>query len=85
MFSAITLVVLETKILSKPPSGFWFLLANVIALVAFVWANTEAFKKFRQPYRGLAITSTAIVAWLLALVITVTLGVNLKFALGGRV
>ncbi|MDO8286009.1 MAG: hypothetical protein Q7T69_13450 [Rhodoferax sp.] len=85
MAGASVLVVLETRILSEPPRGVWFLAMVLLSLGGFLWANAHAFARVESPARVLLAGTLGVAVWLVAVFLVVTIGVNLKFALGGHV
>lgn len=80
------LVFLEARVFSEPPAGFWFFAMLLFALGGFYWANESAFYRIRnKALRGVLASALVVAVWLVAVFLVVTLGVNLKFALGGHV
>ena len=85
LVAAATLAVLETRVLSQPPSSAWFFVASVLALLGFAWVNAAAFAHLRPAPRTFVVGALVVLIWLTAVFVAVTVGVNLKFALGGHV
>src|ERR1700675_3803768 len=81
IFGACALVVLEVRVLSAPPSGFWFFSMIAASLGGLVWANKAAFQQLKSPAARLASVGALVaVVWVAAVLAAVTIGVNLKFA-----
>lgn len=78
------LVVLETRFMFYEPHGAWFFSMAAIAFGGFIWANARSFHRLDQPFRALAVSALASLLWLITVFLVVTLGINLKFALGGH-
>ncbi len=80
------LVFLEARVFSEPPDGFWFFAMVLFALGGSYWANGHAFTQMENmALRGVLALALVVAVWLVAVFLVVTLGVNLKFALGGHV
>lgn len=80
------LVFLEARVFSEPPAGFCFFAMLLFALGGFYWANEHAFSRIgNTALRGVLALALVVAVWLVAVFLVVTIGVNLKFALGGHV
>jgi hypothetical protein len=85
ILGACALVILEVRVLSAPPSSFWFFTMTAASLGGLVWASKGSFQQLKPPAARFAAVGTLIVfVWVAAVLAAVTIGVNLKFALGGH-
>lgn len=78
-------VFLERQAASQVLIRTLFFLAMALSLCGFAWANTGAFAAVRPPLRIVLICASALVMWVVTVIIAITINVNFYLGLGGGI